>query len=94
MKNNLKEGFHKVEAENNKLILAYGEVTFHHHSMLLEKDNIELYRNVDGDMLLEIKDSPATLTHQEHSAIVLEPGCYEAYIQEEYDPEGMRRVVD
>jgi len=88
------KGYVKRDSDGEKIILAYGEVTNHHHSIsLLENSNIELLEK-DGDMLLEIKDNPATLTHQEHSAIVLEPGCYEAYIQEEYDPEGMRRVVD
>jgi len=90
-----KKGYTKIKPENNNIILAYGEVTGHHHSIsLLENSNVELFKNINGDMLLEIQDVNATLTHQEHSAIILEPGIYECYIQEEYDPEGMIRVAD
>jgi uncharacterized secreted protein with C-terminal beta-propeller domain len=87
--------YKEVKPENNQLVLAYGEVTGHHHSIMLEDDsNVKLYRNSNGDMILEVKDKEATLTHQEHSPITFLMGTYEAYIQEEYDPEGMRRVLD
>ena len=89
-----KTNYVKREPKNNNLILAYGEVTSHHHSIsLLDYPDVELFENKDGDMLLNVPNT-ATLTHQEHTAIDLVPGKYEVYIQEEYDPEGMRRVQD
>jgi hypothetical protein len=89
------EGYSKVSPENGKLILAYGEVTGHHHSILVDDAaGVELFRNSSGDMILHVKDDPATITHQEHSSVTLPVGDYVAYIQEEYDPEGMRRVQD
>jgi len=92
--NCIKEGYIKVEPKNNSLILAYGEVTGHHHSIsLLDYPDVELFENKDGDMLLNVLNT-AVLTHQEHTAIDLAPGKYEVYIQEEYDPEGMRKVQD
>ena len=90
-----KTNYVKRESKNNNLILAYGEVTGHHHSIsLLDYPDVELFENKDGDMLLDIPNV-AMLTHQEHKpAINLSPGKYEVYIQEEYDPEGMRKVQD
>ena len=88
------EGYTKRKPSNNRLVLAYGEVTGHHHSInLLETSDVELYENKDGDMLLKI-NTEAVVEHQEHSAITIAPGKYEVYIQEEYDPEGMKRVQD
>ena len=89
-----KTNYTKREIKNNKLIRAYGETTGHHHSIsLLDYPDVELFENKDGDMLLNVPNV-AVLTHQEHTAIPLMPGKYEVYIQEEYDPEGMRRVQD
>ena len=90
-----KKGFTKRQPKDNNLVIAYGEVTGHHHSVaLLDNPNVDLYENVTGDMILEVNGVSTTLTHQEHAPITLDPGIYECYIQEEYDPEGMRRVVD
>ena len=88
-----KEGYTKVEPKNGSLILAYGEVTGHNHSInLLDYPDVELFEK-NGDMLLNVPIK-ATLTHQEHLPVILTPGKYEVYIQEEYDPEGMRKVQD
>jgi hypothetical protein len=76
-----KENYIKREPKDNKLILAYGEVTGHHHSISLEENpNVELLENLKGDMILEINGFSSTLTHQEHASITLEPGLYEVYI--------------
>ena len=86
------EDFQKVNTENGKLILAYGEVTGHHHS-IAACPGVELFKNAEGEMILKI-DSKVTIEHHTHSGIILDPGMYEAYIQEEYDPEGDRKVQD
>jgi len=88
------EGYTKRQPKGSNLILAYGEVTGHHHSInLLDTPDAELLENPSGDMILKLNGF-ATITHQEHAPIVLNPGFYECFIQEEYDPEGMRRVQD
>ena len=84
--------FKPVKPVNGNLILAYGEVTGHHHA-LIDAPTVKLYRNAEGHMIIEVEEE-TELTHQEHSSIALEPGMYKAYTQEEYDPEGMRRVHD
>lgn len=89
----------KLEEINVKgrVILAYGEATGHHHSInVLERPDIKFYKVKEQEQthMLFIPDLPATLEHQEHGAIVLEPGWYQIENQVEYDPEGERRVAD
>lgn len=87
----------KIEPKNNRVILAYGEATGHHHSIsLLDYPDVEAF-NVVGEaekMLLRVGDKCAVIEHQEHAPITLDPGWYEVHIQVEYDPEGERRVTD
>ncbi len=74
------------------LILARGELTGHAHR-ILEKDTARLLRH--GELLyLRVTASQATLVHDEHAAITLPRGEYKAWIQREYSPQQIRRVVD
>ena len=78
------------------VILAYGEVTGHAHRLApatvtpYAKDGVwsptaeRFIRAIEG----------AELTHEEHSAIKLAPGCYRVIQQREYHPEAIRRVAD
>jgi len=72
--------------------LAEGEATGHHHT--ITKGDAELYEH-EGSMFLRVKDE-ATLTHQEHSQIVLPKGDYMIRRVREYDhfSEEARRVQD
>lgn len=84
-----------AEAENGRYVLAHGEATGHHHSFALS-DRVALFRE-DGSgsgLYLSITGEPAALEHQEHTALVLEPGHYEVRRQREYSPEAVRRVAD
>jgi hypothetical protein len=81
----------RINAVNGRNILAYGEATGHHHSVVADKT--ELYQLNAQTMLLRVLDE-VELEHQEHAFIVLVPGDYEVHIQVEYDPEGERRVQD
>lgn len=100
-------GISKIETHNfelkeipingKRIILAEGEATGHHHSIVLESNPKMKFYDVVGQpqtRLLYIPDSAVELEHQEHGTITLEPGLYQIEIQVEYDPEGERRVRD
>jgi len=80
----------KAMPPEKKTILAYGEVTGHHHR--IESPHVRRFEE-NGVTLLEI-DQAVTLLHEEHDPITLEPGTYQATIQREYSPEAIRSVAD
>lgn len=73
-------------------ILAKGEMTGHAHR-IQERGAAILY-SVDGDQYLEVTSQTATIVHEEHAPIALDRGVYRVWIQREYTPEAIRRVVD
>lgn len=83
--------------EKKDLVLLEGETTGHMHT--LNKGIVYLpveAPSLNNDFLagfIELKED-ATLTHQEHEAIVLAPGKYKFYQQREYDEQEDRAVVD
>lgn len=79
--------------KTNKVTLALGEVTGHHHSILSE--NVVGFAEVETALAkyIEVK-SQAVLTHQEHDPITLPEGTYRAIIQKEYEPGALRNVAD
>jgi hypothetical protein len=80
------------EAQPGRLVLAYGEATGHHHSVA-ERD-AEMIETEAGEIFLRImRETP--LEHQEHAAILLQPGIYRVGRQVEYVPRALpRRVAD
>jgi hypothetical protein len=81
---------HPVEWQD-RVILAYGEVTGHAHAISTEHASMYMWK---GDRLLEIKTG-ARLVHEEHSTINLPEGVYKVVQQREYVPEAPPRdVVD
>ena len=96
------------KAADKKVILAYGEVTGHHHRF--EGGNVTaFYKEGDDNTMAggtalrggrtEVRfidvAAVAKLLHEEHTAIPVEPGQYEVVIQREYDMmQGVRRVMD
>lgn len=80
----------KLEQDNGRVILAYGENTGHAHA--IDGKLAERYQ-WQGDVLLDVKEQ-AYLRHEEHSAIKLEPGTYKIIHQREYVPGSVRRVAD
>jgi hypothetical protein len=89
--------YKKVKPDNGRAVVAYGEVTGHHHSIsLADYPHTELYKKEEDNtskFVLAVKET-TTLVHQEHAPITLTPGIYIGAIQTEYDPEGERRVLD
>ena len=78
----------EVEWED-RVILAYGEVTGHAHA--ISTDYAKMY-SWQGDRLLEIK-AGAKLVHEEHATIALPEGFYKVIQQREYVPEAPPRDV-
>ena len=85
-----KEAVPDAQEEQTRIVLAYGEVTGHAHA--LSTAHAALYKH-DQERYL-VAEPGATLVHEEHSAIVLEPGVYRVVRQREYSPREVRFVAD
>ena len=106
----LPKGCELATGQERKIILAWGEVTGHHH-------RIEDHIHISAEAASEIADAaiarakarlwvhptgtrylevtePVSLTHEEHSAHTIPPGIYEIPNQVEYTPAALRRVAD
>ena len=85
----------EVPVEGNKLVLAYGEVTFHHHrfEFVDETQRIKLYVAQGGARYLDIS-APSDLLHEEHSTARVPAGKWLLPSQVEYTPKELRRVAD
>jgi hypothetical protein len=70
----------KRKKAKHRIVLAYGEQTGHAHSIAAEL--AELFEHLD-QIYLDAKQG-AQLTHEEHSAIKLEPGAYKVVQQRRY----------
>lgn len=74
-------------------IVAYGEVTGHHHVV----EEAQMFEDGLGN-LFALVEKPTQLLHHEHGAIVLGPGVYQfgqaGVYQVEYEGEEERRVLD
>lgn len=87
--------------DKGRVILAYGEVTGHAHQ-IDTPDTVALFNapesEVDRTSGLELAylkvDRLSQLVHEEHDAIMLEPGMYRVSNQREYAPEALRSVAD
>lgn len=73
-------------------ILAKGELTGHAHRVA-ESGAAVLFEH-GGVQYLDVRGPRATIAHEEHGPIVLERGVYRVWIQREYSPQEIRRVVD
>ena len=73
-------------------ILVRGEVTGHAHR-IADPSSAVIWRT-DGQLFLEVIAESATITHEEHKPITLPRGTYQFWVQREYSPQAVRRVVD
>jgi hypothetical protein len=82
-------------ATGNKVILALGEATGHHHrfEFLDQTQNVRLYVAHGGARYLDVS-APADLLHEEHSTARLGAGKYLLPQQVEYTPAELLRVQD
>lgn len=95
---------------NDRIVLAYGEVTGHAHAIYPQMPEVTVIDRVRGAKPAEPKiaaklwDAGAErflqvlektqLKHEEHSAIDLPVGNFKVVRQREYDPEKFRVVED
>lgn len=81
--------------EDGKVVLAWGEVTGHHHR--IETNNsapsARLW-DAGAERYLQVVKDGVHLRHEEHSAAVLPTGAFLVTIQTEYTPQALRRVAD
>ena len=74
-------------------ILARGEATGHHHAVA-RVEEAEVYE-IDNRTFLRVGPNGVSITHQEHSELLLPQGDYEVRIQTEEGPdEVLRNVAD
>lgn len=80
-----------IKPKGDRVILAYGEVTGHHHSI----DSAHCQEWVDDAGVTWIEAQQAVeLLHQEHDPIRLKKGWYRKVQQMEYTPGAIRNVAD
>lgn len=78
--------------KTHRQVLAEGEVTGHSHR-IAEPGSASLY-DCGGDLYLEVFDGGASVRHEEHRTIELQPGLFRVWRQREYFPAGNRTVRD
>lgn len=70
------------------LVLQVGEST---HTHVLESDESCEHETIGSNAIHLVLEGQGVLRHQEHGALVFEPGNYFKFPQSEYDP--FRQVV-
>jgi hypothetical protein len=92
---NLPENLQPAAPENDRLIIAHGEVTGHHHSFAMS-DRIAMFReDGSGGGLFLFAQGPVALEHQEHDTIPVPPGAWEVRRQRTATSAGVSmRVAD
>jgi hypothetical protein len=85
-------------APRHNTILARGEITGHSHR-IAEAGAVQLWEQVGvnnqfGELFLQVTAEQATVVHEEHRPITLARGLYRVWMQREYHPTAIRKVVD
>lgn len=74
-----------VSRDQGRVVLAYGEVTGHAHTIL--DPDTEFFETAESaDRWLSVHGAGATVLHEEHAPIALPPGNYLVRRQREYVP--------
>jgi hypothetical protein len=77
----------------NKVTLAFGEVTGHHHT-IYDSGCVGYANEIEGLAAYLDVESDCNLTHQEHDTITIPPGKYKVTRQVEYTPAALKNVAD
>lgn len=77
-----------VQRERGRCVLAKGETTGHEHAV--PEPDVEHFRVPGERQFLDVRGEGASLVHEEHGTIDLDPGKYEVTVQREYAPTGRR----
>lgn len=79
--------------QGDRIILAYGEATGHHHA--IADIGVEMFEVAEAaERWLRVGAKGVVVTHEEHGAVVLPAGDYIVELPEEYSPQEIRRVAD
>src|SRR5689334_10760214 len=78
------------EKREERIVLAYGEVTGHAHA--IHTKSAKTFVANDNRYLRVVEST--VLQHEEHDPIKLPSGDYKVLIQKEYTPEEIRNVAD
>ena len=91
---NMPRDLKKIDRENDRVVLAYGEVTGHAHA--IKDQRAALFRDprLMAIFLTVSGDAPVSLEHDEHDTIAIPPGNYQVVRQREYSPAEIRNVAD
>lgn len=79
----------KARDVQGRIVLAYGEVTGHAHAI---HDPGVVAMMIGSRTFLDV-EKQARVVHEEHAALIIEPGMYEVIQQREYVGENDWRVV-
>lgn len=79
-----------VRRENQRLILARGEVTNHAHA--IATPNVKLIEAFQEHYI--VAPVPFQITHEEHATVEMPAGTFKVIRQREYSPETIRRIAD
>jgi hypothetical protein len=97
------------KVKGGRAVLAYGEVTGHHHSLDSHKSyildvtpdlralfNAQVGIPAQANILdgVLVVGSPDVIKHQEHAPIEISPGVRWIVIEQEYTPGRIQRTVD
>lgn len=82
-----------IDPRPGHVTFAEGEVTGHYHACIA--DGVQAFEDESGTLYLSVEKS-ATVHHQEHGAVVLDPGKYRIGKVREVDPfeQAVRDVAD
>jgi hypothetical protein len=94
-----REPFGTLIRDRTRVILATGEMTGHIHEVVsvdrgsTEHPGATVIEDPDGSRYL-IVERACVLAHDEHDPIAIAPGWYQVILQREYEPAGVRHVLD
>lgn len=74
-----------------RIVLAEGEATGHAHA--IKTPGVMFYEMPDGERYVH-SEKQFKILHEEHGAILLDPGVYRIGRQREYHPTELRQVAD
>ena len=80
-----------VPSTDGRVVLAYGEVTGHAHTVSAQ--HATLYEDDAGNRCLHVTDA-TPFVHEEHGAIDLIQETYRVIQQRQYSPSAIRPVAD
>lgn len=86
--------FRPTADQHGPVVLAKGEKTGHAHVVPASDAYLEFRPTAIGPQSWLLVHRPTMLTHEEHSAIALEPGEYQVVIQQQYNPIEHSKVKD